>query len=328
MYKVGLVVGKFSPLHRGHEMVINAAIVQCKEVIIISYTSLANVPSAVHRRLWLDKLYPKALVIVPESGFPDDNDSEDAHRVYCYNLCAMIGIMPDAIFASENYIFGFAKRMALLANKEVAPIMVDLDRIQNPISGTALRNVPAMQSDWCSPIVNAPLGKRVLFIGAESSGKTTIAEKCAQRFDGATWVPEYGREMWNRREGKLLYEDMVHIGLTQVASEEEAMITHSLVFCDTSPLVTKFYSNELFGRVDVQLNILADRAYDYVFWCTRDFGYVEDGTRNGVQFGTKQEIFYKANLDNFTVLSGSVAERLHTIQQVLQLPLTANEEFA
>ena len=198
--------------------------------------------------------------------------------------------------------------------------MKPLYRLTLVVRNKVLVSSLAMQSDWCSPIVNVPLGKRVLFIGAESSGKTTIAEKCAQSFDGATWVPEYGREMWDRREGKLLYEDMVHIGLTQVTAEEEAMNTHSLVFCDTSPLVTKFYSNELFGRVDAQLNILADRAYDYVFWCTRDFGYVEDGTRNGVQFGTKQEIFYKANLDNCTVLSGSVSERLHIIQQVLQLP--------
>jgi hypothetical protein len=56
-----------------------------------------------------------------------------------------------------------------------------------------------------------------------------------------------------------------------------------------------------------------------VFWCTRDFGYVEDGTRNGVEFGTKQELFYKRNLKNFIVLNGSVDERLNTVKRVLQL---------
>lgn len=319
MYSVGLIVGKFSPLHRGHELVINTALAQCKQVVIISYTSLTDAPSAVQRRAWLTKMFPTATVLVPEGGFPQDNDSEDAHRVYCYNMCALINLVPDAIFASETYLTGFAQRMALLANKEVTPVMVDLERIQNPISGTALRNDPALQADWCSAVVNAPLGKRVLFIGAESSGKTTIAQESARRFAGATWVPEYGREMWDKREGKLLYEDMEHIGLTQVTQEEAAMRTHALVFCDTSPLVTEFYSQELFGSVAAQLTILAQREYDYVFWCTRDFGYVEDGTRNGVEFGTRQEEFYKENLGNVTVLSGSVDQRINTIQRVLQL---------
>lgn len=319
MYSVGLVVGKFCPLHRGHELVINTALAQCQQVVIISYTSLANAPTAAHRRTWLTKMFPTATVIVPEGGFPQDSDSEEAHRVYCYNLCAMLGLIPDAIFASETYLTGFAQRMSQLTNKEVTPIMVDLERIQNPISGTALRNDPALQTDWCSTVVNALLGKRVLFIGAESSGKTTIAAKSALHFAGATWVPEYGREMWDKREGKLQYQDMAHIGLTQVTQEEAAMRTHALVFCDTSPLVTKFYSKELFGRVNAQLDILAQREYDYVFWCTRDFGYVEDGTRNGVEFGTRQELFYKENLGNVTVLSGSVDQRINTIQRVLQL---------
>ena len=321
MYAVGLVVGKFCPLHKGHEMVINTASAQCKQVVIISYTSLTNVPSGAHRRAWLTKLFPTATVIVPEGGFPKDDSSEDAHRVYCYNLCRLLGLVPDAIFASETYVTGFAQRMALLANKTVTPIMVDLTRIQYPISGTTLRESPAMQAEWCSTVVNAPLGKRVLFIGAESAGKTTIAQASAERFAGATWVPEYGRKMWDRREGKLLYEDMEHIGLTQVAQEESAMRTHSLVFCDTSPLVTKFYSKELFKSVTAQLSILAQREYDYVFWCSRDFEYVEDGTRHGVEFGTRQELFYKENLDKVTVLTGSVDQRINTIQRVLQLTL-------
>lgn len=318
MYSVGLVVGKFSPLHRGHELLINTALAQCDKVVIISYTSLASVPSAAHRRLWLTTLFPSAVVIVPEGGFPNDDDSEDSHRVYCYNLCALIGMMPDAIFASEQYLFGFAARVSNLANKEVTPIAVDTERFQFPISGTTLRQSPTQQTVWCDPVVNTPLGTRVLFIGAESAGKTTIARECAKRVSGSTWVAEYGREMWDKREGKLLYEDMLHIGLTQVAQEDTAMQVYSIVFCDTSPLVTKFYSAELFGKVDAQLNILSQRTYDYVFWCARDFGYVEDGTRNGVEFGTRQEAFYKEQLGTVTTLSGSVAQRVDTVKRVLQ----------
>jgi HTH-type transcriptional repressor of NAD biosynthesis genes len=318
MYR-GLVVGKFCPLHKGHEMVINKAFAMCDSVVIISYTSLTGVPSAAHRRAWLTDLYPEALVIVPESGFPDDNASEDTHRNYCFELCDSLRVVPDAIFGSEKYIPGFAKHMSKLANKNVDAIMVDEDRIANPISGTQLRNASDLQFLWCDSGVNSELGKRILFIGAESSGKTTIASTCARNFVNTSWAPEYGREMWDIRGSKLLYEDMLHIGLKQVAREENAMRRYGMVFCDTSPLVTKFYSEELFGAVDPHLNLLANRTYDHVFWCTRDFGYVEDGTRNGVEFGTKQELFYKNNLDKFTVLNGSVNDRINTVKRVLQL---------
>jgi HTH-type transcriptional repressor of NAD biosynthesis genes len=314
MYR-GLVVGKFCPLHKGHEMVIDTAFAKCDQVVIISYTSLRNATPAATRRLWLTTLYPEALVIVPESGFPDDDGPEDDHRKFCFDICDKLNAIPDAIFASEQYVYGFAERMSELANKQVDAHMVDFERSRNSVSGTMLRNIPEMKFAWCPYVVSSPLGERVLFIGAESSGKTTIAAHCAALFPRSTWVPEYGREMWDKRGGKLLYEDMLHIGLTQVENEEAAMQQKVMVFCDTSPLVTKFYSEELFNAVD----ILAQRTYDYVFWCTRDFGYVEDGTRNGVEFGTKQEVFYKNNLKNFTVLTGSVNERLDTIKRVLQL---------
>ena len=37
-YRTGLVVGKFSPLHRGHELVIGAAFAHCAEVVVLSYS--------------------------------------------------------------------------------------------------------------------------------------------------------------------------------------------------------------------------------------------------------------------------------------------------
>jgi NadR type nicotinamide-nucleotide adenylyltransferase len=300
-------------------MVIDTAFAKCDQVVIISYTSLADATPAATRRLWLTTLYPDALVIVPESGFPDDDGPEDEHRKFCFDICDKLNAIPDAIFASEDYVHGFAARMSELANKKVDAHMVDRERVRYPISGTTLRKSTDLQFGWCPYAITSNVGERVLFIGAESSGKTTIAAECAKSFDHATWVPEYGREMWDKREGKLLYGDMLHIGLTQVENEQRAMERKSLVFCDTSPLVTKFYSEELFNEVDPHLDILAQRTYDYVFWCTRDFGYVEDGTRNGVEFGTKQELFYKRNLKNFIVLNGSVDERLNTVKRVLQL---------
>lgn len=318
MFSVGLVVGKFCPLHKGHEMVINTALAKCNKLVIISYTSLTDATTPAIRRAWLSALFPTAVVVVPESGYPNDDAPETEHRKYCFDICSALNVSPSAIFASEEYVFGFAEEMTALTGKHVNPCLVDKDRVAYPICGTALRKNASLRSTWCSDVVNAAYGKRILFIGAESSGKTTISEACSKHFANTAWVPEFGREMWDIRKGNLQYEDMLQIGMTQVQWEENAMRSNSLVFCDTSPLVTKFYSNKLFNKVDGHLDILAQRHYDFVFWCLRDFGYVEDGTRNGVEFGTEQERFYMANMTQpFVPLYGSVNDRLDTIANIL-----------
>ena len=61
----GLVVGKFSPLHRGHELVIYRALEMCREVVLISY-SKPEFPGceAERREQWLADLFPKAIRLV------------------------------------------------------------------------------------------------------------------------------------------------------------------------------------------------------------------------------------------------------------------------
>lgn len=37
-FGTGLVVGKFCPLHRGHQHVIATAVAACERVVVVSYT--------------------------------------------------------------------------------------------------------------------------------------------------------------------------------------------------------------------------------------------------------------------------------------------------
>ena len=36
-FRAGLIVGKFCPLHKGHELLIKTAIAACESVVVISY---------------------------------------------------------------------------------------------------------------------------------------------------------------------------------------------------------------------------------------------------------------------------------------------------
>jgi NadR type nicotinamide-nucleotide adenylyltransferase len=158
-------------------------------------------------------------------------------------------------------------------------------------------------------------------LGGESSGKSTLAKALGERF-GTLHVPEYGRKLWEMRKGALTFEDMLHIGETQVAAEEQAARAASrFLFCDTSPLTTLFYSRHLFERADAKLELLAERRYDLVVLCETDFDFVQDGTRQDASFRERQHAWYLAELTRrgmpFLRVTGTVAERIVQIAEKL-----------
>jgi cytidyltransferase-like protein len=65
VYGVGLVVGKFAPLHNGHLLLVQRAAKLCERVVIISYSN-PELPGcdAQRREAWLKACCPSAIVLV------------------------------------------------------------------------------------------------------------------------------------------------------------------------------------------------------------------------------------------------------------------------
>lgn len=320
MYNKGVVVGKFCPLHKGHELLIEHALAECDEVMVISYTSVNYGFPAGLRERWLKELFPTAKIIVKSHGMPDDNADGELHRAFCAEIMRENDFIPDAIFSSEDYGAGFAAFVSKIFGMSVSHVCVDAARVIVPISGTAMRSCPRESAMWqkytSPPVCESPL--RVLFIGPESSGKSTISSFLAHK-TGRPVIAEYGRTLYEEK-GSLDFEDMVLIGRMQLQFESDAMeLGADLIFCDTSPLVTQFYSQEWYGRVDPELAEMVKTQYDIIFFCTRDFGYIDDGTRSGVEFGTKQIAYYEKNLTQpYYFLSGSVEERAEVVLKIIR----------
>ena len=309
MFDIGLVVGKFCPLHRGHEHVIYTAFAQSNRVVIISYTSKDYYPAA-QRRLWLTSLYPTATVIVPEIGFPDDDAPEYDHREYCRVLLGMLNLLPDAVFGSEAYIDGFAKHLGAY------PVVVDIDRLTHTVSGTDLREKRVPMDEWVDPIVTRPVAKRILLIGGESSGKTTLSKALVKARPLWGLVEEFGRYYGETHNQEYDFSSMLYIAKQQIIVEENAMFYYqnSFIVCDTSPLVTKFYSQKWYGCVHPELELLSQRTYDYVFMCHRDFDYAYEDGRSGPSFSDEQAGYYMRHLgQNVIHLFGSVEDRVKAI---------------
>ncbi|MFH1139346.1 MAG: AAA family ATPase [Pseudomonadota bacterium] len=338
-FRRGLVVGKFSPLHLGHEFVIRTAMERCREVVLITYSN-PEFPGcgALRRERWLAEIFPSTLRLVldperPSSlaalppglrAMPPNDAPERDHRVFVGALCThVLGLTVDAVFTSEDYGDGFAAeltnwfRRLYPGTPEARHILVDRERGRFPVSGTALRADFFARRDWVSPSVGASLVRRVCLLGGESSGKTTLAAALGTHF-GTAHVPEYGRELWEARGGMLVYEDMVRIAREQISREEAAaLVATKRLFCDTSPLATLFYSRRLFGRADPELERLAERKYDLTVLCAPDFPFVQDGTRQPPAFRDIQHQWHerelrRRGLDYFTA-RGLVGERVRAV---------------
>jgi HTH-type transcriptional repressor of NAD biosynthesis genes len=318
-FDTGLVVGKFSPLHLGHEVLIGQAVASCRQVWVVSY-SKPELPGCdrARRDRWLALRFPGVARLVlddptlarlcqernrPLRTLPANDAPDEVHREFVGWLChAVLDATVDAVFTSEDYGDGFAASLTAMqaaSGRRQAPVhsvCVDRERLAVPVSGTRLREDVHGLRHFLPPPVYADFVQRVGILGGESSGKTRLAQGLARHFDTA-WVPEYGRERWEQRGGALEPGDLHDIAREQLAREQEhAATANRWLFCDTTPLTTALYGRWLFGHVDPALQSLADHAYAQLVLCAPDFDFVQDGTRRGAAFRDLQHADYLAEL--------------------------------
>ncbi|WP_409026689.1 AAA family ATPase [Janthinobacterium sp. SUN098] len=342
LHKRGLVVGKFCPLHLGHELLIQRAMDGCEELLVVSYTK-PEFPGLepARRERWLRAQFPQAHIVVlddarlaalcaargvPARALPHNDADGDDHRHFMGWLCWTVLDLPvDAVFSSEEYGPGFAQVLERhYAAGAVAHVSVDQARTLVPVSGTVARQDPHAHSAFLSPVVRADFVTRVCVLGGESSGKTTLTQALARHFETA-WVAEYGRELWESQDGVLLYDDLLKIGREQLRREAQALlVARRWLFCDTSPMTTYFYCIEMFGRAEQELAQLAEHRYDLILLCAPDFPFIQDGTRRDEDFRARQHAWYQAELARrgiaYVNVSGSVDDRVRLVAQVLTGP--------
>ena len=332
-YRLGLVVGKFAPLHLGHEWLVSQAKSRCDSVLILSYSNpeLPMCGPALRRR-WLAARFPEheRHVIdgkwlqrvcrnrgIAVKAMPTNSASDAVQQEWlAWLLMLVLGKEPDAIFCSEEYGPSCANTLAQVFGKTVECVLVDPARRHLPISATAIRTAPALARQWTSPEVASSFVRRVALLGGESTGKTTLAAALAQRLE-TQWVPEYGRELWEL-QGGVSETDLLFIAQEQVRRENLAQLQSGpWLICDTSPLTTFGYSHWMFGRSDPELQKLSSRIYDAVVLCQPDFPFVQDGTRREEGFRLEQHAWYLSQLQDSKVpwltVHGTVSERVEKV---------------
>lgn len=331
-YAHGLIIGKFAPLHKGHQLLIDRALAECQRVSVWVYSrpDFPTMPSPL-RRNWLRELYPARLFpqleLLPDAPNPPLNDEPDAtHRAYVRSVLDRWKVHPDAVFTSESY------GDALAAELGAAHVCVDKARQLVPISGTQLRRDVHAFREFLDPMVYAHFVRRVVILGAESTGKSTLTRALGEAF-GTNWVREYGRDVYEREvseagDGVLTPEHFLEIALGHLALEDEAARTLGVnrwVFVDTNAATTLMWSYLLTGTALPELHALAGACkerYAHTFLCDTDLPHEQDGWRANTEVRSVQQAFIRQELATqqipFQLLRGSVPERVEQVKVSLE----------
>jgi NadR type nicotinamide-nucleotide adenylyltransferase len=125
---------------------------------------------------------------------------------------------------------------------------------------------------------------RICFHGAESTGKSVLAEKLSREL-GLPLVPEYGRAYAEEHGTRFTMDDLLAIASGHEAAVQSLVSTGAkLALLDTDPLMTTAWAQMLFGTIPAAL--LDYPKADLYLLFDPDVPWIEDGTR---LFGTASE---------------------------------------
>jgi NadR type nicotinamide-nucleotide adenylyltransferase len=176
--------------------------------------------------------------------------------------------------------------------------------------------------------------KKIVAIGPESTGKSTLCELLARHFRTA-WVPEFAREYLLKLGRPYTYEDLTTIAKGQLDAEDKYALSllnnadfapflsddldEKLLFVDTDMYVMKVWGEFVFDRCPpFVLEQIVQRQYDLYLLCNNDLPWVRDKLREYPDLETRQRLFYiyKDILVNQSVpwveIGGSPQQRLET----------------
>ncbi|MED3571390.1 AAA family ATPase [Cytobacillus praedii] len=321
MKTLGLTLGKFAPLHKGHQFMIETALQEVDELIVVIYeTTVTLIPLHV-RANWIRRLYPEVRVIEAwdgPDGYSDDREHEIREEQYILGL--LNGEQVTHFYSSEFY--GGHMSLALGAVDR----RVDEAREQVPISATMVRSDPYKYREFVSDIVYRDLITKVVFVGAMSTGKSTITEALARRYC-TTFASEYGRDYWTEHQvdRRIGLEAFDEIAVGHIEREEQAMLAaNRFLFIDTNAITTYMFALDYHGRAPELLTRIAlenAQRYDLFFLCDDDIPYDDTWDRSGDQ---KRYVFHKqiiADLKELRIpyitLRGSLEERIRKVDEVL-----------
>lgn len=295
----GLVLGKFYPPHAGHHHLVRTAQDRCERLtVLVCAASVESVPLA-DRVAWMREAHPGADVVGAVDDIPVDLHDPEIWEAHMAIFRAAVGRRVDAVFTSEEYGTELARRFG------AEEVCVDPARTLFPVSGTAVRADPAACWDFLGPAVRARLARRVVVLGAESTGTTTLSRDLAAHlrarggvWAATGWVEEYGRRYSEEKlaaaraadpaatwaDVSFTSEEFPVIARRQDEEEERAARRGSPVLvCDTDSFATGIWHERYMGGRNAEVERIAALTHRDLYLLTEDADvpFEDDGLRDG-----------------------------------------------
>src|SRR5258706_4117373 len=309
------------PPHAGHQWLCAVAAAQVETLHVILFSKPREpIPGAL-RYAWLRELLPNVALDHIKAEHTVNFADPQAWDFWVGAIRAVVPSAPSIVFSSEPYGDELARR---LGGRHVA---VDPARSHVPISASQIRAQPMRHWEHIPAPVRPYFAWRVAIVGAECTGKTTLARALADALHTA-WAPEYAREYLLDHDQICAPADLQTIAEGQAALEDErARRANRVLICDTNLLTTQLWHEHYFGACPDDIRGLArQRTADLTLLCGTDVPWVADGLRDSPNsrewFQQRFQAELAAQGRPWVTLSGALEERLQAaMQHVRQLVL-------
>lgn len=198
-------------------------------------------------------------------------------------------------------------------------------------------------TEWLSlsPSEREQRACRVILVGSESTGKTTLAQQLVEEYRGrggiwelTQWVPEYGREYTEillQRQGVIEADpdaevhsaewtaaDFAAIAVEQQRMENEGAASGSpVLFCDTDAFATQLWERRYLGEGSTAafdaVPVSPPRAL-YLVADLHGVPFEQDGIRDGEDFRPRMQQWFVEELtargEHWALVTGDQRERL------------------
>lgn len=359
-----LVIGKFYPPHAGHEYLIRAAADRARNVTVVVMAADVESLPLERRVAWLREMLADrtdVCIVGVVDNVPVDYENDAiwaAHVelmqqgvVAAERLRTIRAGRIDAVFTSEGYGDELARRFG------AAAVCVDLNRDRHPVSGTAVRRDPSAHWDRLAACVREYLCQRFVLVGAESTGKTTLAAALVARlrerggvWRQTQWVEEYGREYtieklaserarepsatmealhWASPEFELIAREQ------QRREDRAARMSSPVLICDTDAFATAVWHERYAGTRSPAVEAIAAASVGragYILTGLDEVPFEQDGLRDGENIRSWMHGEFEARLRaqsaQWIVAVGSLEQRIGQCASFIDRRLAGAWRFA
>lgn len=273
------VFGKFMPLHKGHEAMIRFALTQCDFLtVLVCCSDKETIPCSI-RRQWVEETF---------AGIPGIEI-----QVLHYNEAELPNTSVTSATVSqawaEKFKLMFPGHSLVITSEPYGPLVAgfmgikhiafDEARQKVPVSASAIRNDVVGHWQFLPPAVKPYFAIKVVILGTESTGKSTLTENLARHYQ-CSMVTEAGRDLIPD-SNEFVFDDLYKVANEHARRIEAAVCGNSaLVIIDTDVHIIKSYARFMFNA-DLPVSDVVYSAGKAALYLYLDNGvdFYQDGTR-------------------------------------------------